>query len=121
MNPATKLPLLNDKQYAWLKNLSMVVLPGIGTLYLTVATIWGLPKGDAVAGTCVALATFVGLFLKLAESSYDHSDAVNHVGAIQVNSSEDGTTYVLDIGETDPAVIDRSGKVLFDVQPGTGA
>lgn len=110
-----KKPLLADNVYLWLKNTAMVVLPAVGSLYLAVATIWGLPGAEKVVASCAAAATFLGVIAKLGERSYDKSDASNNVGVIRVNPTEDGTMYQLDLGDTDPAVIDRSGKVVFDV------
>lgn len=110
-----KKPLLSDQQYLWLKNLAMVLLPGTGSLYFGLAQIWSWPGGEQFVGTCALLATFLGIFVKLGERSYDKSDAVNNVGTIHVIPHEDGTTYQLDIGENDPALIEKSGKVVFDV------
>ena len=42
---------LTNKQYDILKWIALIALPAIGTLYFTLATIWGLPYGDQVVGT----------------------------------------------------------------------
>lgn len=110
-----KKPLLADNVYRLLKNVAMVVLPAIGSFYFGLADLWSLPGGEKVAASCALLATLIGVLVKLGERSYDKSDASNNVGTIRVNSSEDGTIYQLDLGETDPSVIDRSGKVVFNV------
>lgn len=109
-------PLLADNVYRNLKNAAMVAIPAFGTLYLAVATIWGLPGGEQVVATCVALSTFLGAFVKVSEISYDASDAVNTVGILRVANQDDVMTYQLDLGDTDPSVIDRSGKVVFHVE-----
>lgn len=112
---AAKKPLLADNVYLWLKNIAMVVLPATGSFYFGLAEVLGLPGGEKFVAVCALVATFLGVFVKLGERSYDKSDASNNVGTIRVNATPDGTMYQLDLGETDPAVIDRSGRVVFDV------
>lgn len=110
-----KKPILTDAQYAWFKNLAMVFLPAFGAFYFGLAQIWHFPGGEQVVGTCALVATFLGVFVKLGENSYDNSDASNNVGTLHVLPHEDGTTLLLDIGDTSPEVIEKSGKVVFDV------
>lgn len=69
----TKDYLLPNKTYDWLKNINLVVLPGIGALYYALSGIWGLPKGDEVVATIAAVVTFIGLFIKVADKSYNSS------------------------------------------------
>lgn len=106
-----KLPFLNDKVYNWLKWLSLIGLPAFSTFYLTV----GLPNATQVVGYAVAVATFVGALLAGATKNYNSSDAVNQVGTIHVNETADTKTYTLDLGNTDPAVLERSQAVQFNV------
>lgn len=45
-------------------------LPLVGILYLTLCNIWGLPFGDEVNQTIVALATFLAGTLEIANTVY---------------------------------------------------
>ena len=46
---------MNNKVYDILKWVAMIVLPAIGTLYLTLSGIWGLPYGEQIAGSITAI------------------------------------------------------------------
>lgn len=67
-------PLLSDAWYEVFKKTITLFLPGLGTLYFAIAQIWGLPAAEEIVGTIVAVCTFLGLFLRQAEKSYDKSD-----------------------------------------------
>ena len=62
---------LSNKTYDILKWIAMVVLPALGTLYFTVAGIWGLPFGEQVVGTIVAIDTFMGVILGISSVNYN--------------------------------------------------
>ena len=61
---------MSNKTYDILKVIALVVLPALATLYLTIANIWGLPYGEAVAGTITAIDTFLGAVLGISSSNY---------------------------------------------------
>lgn len=61
---------MSDKLYNILKWITMLVLPGIGTLYFTLASIWGLPFGEQVTGTISAIVTFLGAILGISSTKY---------------------------------------------------
>lgn len=62
---------LNDKVYDTLKWIAQLVLPALGTLYFTLSGIWGLPYGEQVVGTIMAIDVFLGVILKISSSSYE--------------------------------------------------
>lgn len=64
---------LSNKTYDILKWIAMVALPALGTLYFTVAGIWGLPFGEQVVGTIVAIDTFMGVILGISSVNYNKS------------------------------------------------
>lgn len=68
-------PLFKDSTYKRLNDVVRLGLPGLGTLYFTIASIWGLPYGDEVVGTCAALALFGGVLLKISQSQYKQTVA----------------------------------------------
>lgn len=64
---------LHNKAYDILKWFSMIVLPAIGTLYFTLAEIWGLPYGEQIVGSIVAIDTFLGVILGVSSAQYNKS------------------------------------------------
>lgn len=61
---------LSNKVYDILKWIAQFFLPAVGTLYFTLASIWGLPYGEQVVGTITAMDTFLGVLLGLSSSQY---------------------------------------------------
>lgn len=59
------------KLYDVLKIIAQVWLPALGTLYFTLAGIWGLPYGEQVVGTITAIDTALGTILYLENKSYE--------------------------------------------------
>ena len=62
---------LNNKVYDVLKFIAQIVLPAIATLYITVANIWGLPYGEQISGTIMAIDTFLGALLMISTNTYN--------------------------------------------------
>jgi hypothetical protein len=62
---------LSNKLYDKLKFIAQYVLPGIGTLYFTLAGIWGFPYGEQIVGTISALDAFLGIFLGVSSAQYN--------------------------------------------------
>ena len=61
---------LSNKAYDVLKYIAQIVLPGLATLYVTVAGIWGLPYAEAISGTIMAVDFFLGGLLKISSDNY---------------------------------------------------
>lgn len=61
---------MTNKVYDTLKYIAQFVLPALATLILTVFAIWGLPYGEAIAGTITAIDTFLGAILMLESKKY---------------------------------------------------
>ena len=64
---------MSNKVYDALVWVAMIVLPAIGTLYSTLASIWGLPFGEQIVGTIVAVDTCLGAILKISNVQYNKS------------------------------------------------
>ena len=62
--------MFNDKVYKVLKWIAMYLLPALGTLYFTLAGIWGLPYGEQIVGTVTAIDTFLGILLGISTYQY---------------------------------------------------
>jgi len=103
-----KTPMISNKLYDVIKKLVQLILPAIGTLYFTLAAIWGLPAAEEVVGTLAAIATFGGVTLGLTKASYERSDS-RYVGETWVNFGEDGPKRVFNVTAD---TIDPDKKVL---------
>lgn len=62
---------MSNKTYDILKYIAQIILPALATLYLTLASIWGLPYGEAISGTIMAVDTFLGVALKISNNNYN--------------------------------------------------
>ena len=81
--------LLKSKTYDFLKELTLVYLPALGTLYFALCTIWGLPYGEQVVGTIAAICTCLGTCLHISTKKY------NDFVKLQ-NKEEPADSYILE-------------------------
>ena len=103
--PGPKNPLLSDKLYIKLEYLARVVLPAAATLYGTLAALWHAPFGVEIVGTLVAVDTFLGVFLGIAQKSYDNSEA-KYDGNVTAIPTENGTMLSNLVLNEDPSGLD---------------
>lgn len=61
---------MSNKVYDALKWIAQYLIPGLGTLYFTLAGIWGLPFGEEIVGTLTAIDTFLGILLGISSANY---------------------------------------------------
>lgn len=65
---------MSNKTYDILKFIAQVVLPAIGTLYLTLGSIWTgvieLPYPEQISATIMAIDTFLGVLLGISSAQY---------------------------------------------------
>lgn len=61
---------MSNKTYDILKNIALIVLPALATLWITIAKIWGLPYGEEIAATITAIDVFLGALLKVSSRFY---------------------------------------------------
>lgn len=104
-------PFFSKKAYDRLKEFAMVWLPGLGTLYFTVASIWDLPYAAQVVGTVTAIDTFLGLVLHISVKAYNNSDA-KFDGDIKVTPNDDGTNVVLGLDDIQNSLAEKSEVTL---------
>ena len=88
---------MSSKLYDKLKFVAQVLLPALGTLYVALAAIWGLPNPEAVSGTVLAVDTALVTLLHISSVS-ENGPAV---GTIEVHEHEQGTKFSLEL-EGDP-------------------
>lgn len=115
---ATRDHLLSNKMYDHLKRLAQIGLPAAGTLYFALAQIWGLPNGEEVVGTVVAVDAFLGLLLGYANRSYNNSEA-KYDGVIDVKETEAGDKLfdMTLLHVEDPQDLEQLNEVVFKVRP----
>ena len=63
--------MMSNKVYDVLKWFALIALDAIGLCYKAVAGIWGLPYGDEVSATCVAVSICLGALLGISTSQYN--------------------------------------------------
>lgn len=101
---------MKNRTYDVLKYIVQIVLPALATLYFTLASIWGLPWAEQVVGTMAAIATFLGVILKISSNTYDDTQ-----GDMIVTDAEDGRTiFSLSLND-DPENLRYKDRVAFRV------
>lgn len=109
---------MSNKAYDVIKFLVQMALPAFGTLYFTLASIWGLPAAEQVVGTIVAVSTFFGVVLQLSKKSYNSSEG-QYDGSINISEREDGVkVYSLNLN-TDTSNLDSKKNVNFKIDTDT--
>ena len=62
---------MSNKTYDALKWIALIVLPAVGTFYLVLSGIWGLPYGEQIAGTITAVETLLGSCMMISTKQYN--------------------------------------------------
>lgn len=89
--------IMSSKVYEFLKKVVTIILPAFSTLYIALAELWNLPASLQVAGTCSAVAFFLGTCLGISSSTYNKLD-----------KAYDGVI----VATTEP-----SGGILYSIEP----
>lgn len=108
--------MITGKLYNWLKFLALVALPSLGTLYFTLATIWGLPAAEQVVGTIVALDTFLGVILQISSTNYNSSTAQ---GTLNILETGDKKIFKLELDGDPEYDLEGKDRVVFKVKKGS--
>jgi hypothetical protein len=80
---------LSSGVYDVLKSVAQIWLPAAGTLYFTLAQLWGLPSAEEVSGTILAVDTFLGVILGISSNTYRSSGAA-YDGTMAITDDGDG-------------------------------
>ena len=59
-----------NKVYDVMKWITMVALPAVTTLWLTLASIWGFPYAEPIGATLGAITVFLGALLGISSITY---------------------------------------------------
>ena len=71
--------ILSNKAYDILKWVAQIALPAVGTLYFSLAQIWGFPYGEEIVGTITAVDLFLGTLLGISSKNYYERQAEESV------------------------------------------
>lgn len=104
--------MITGKLYDGLKWMAQVVFPALGTLYVALAALWGLPAPQAVAGTILAIDTFLGVILGISQVAYSNATTG---GEIHVTDTGDSLGYNL-VLDGDPEELKHKTEVHFKVK-----
>ena len=103
--------MITGKLYNWLKFLALVGLPAVGTLYVALAALWGLPSAEAVSGSILAVDTFLGTILQISSTNYNSSTSQ---GTLHFLDGDDKLSYQLEV-DGDPAELKDKERVVLKV------
>lgn len=106
--------MITGRLYDWLKYTAQIVLPALGTLYFTLAGIWGLASGDEVVGTIMAIDLFLGVVLGISQVNYNKQVAD---GVMNVEETEGGQKFSLELN-SDPTELPDKREARFRVKKG---
>lgn len=67
---------MSNKVYDILKDIALIVLPALATLYAALAKIWGFPYEVAIPATIMAVDTFLGAILKISTNQYNKDQQI---------------------------------------------
>lgn len=109
--------LIKGRTYDVLKFIAMLVLPALGTLYFTLAAIWGLPGAEKVVNTIIAVDAFLGAILQLSSSAYKHSEDRYDGDLVVSDKPGGGQLHTLELREgTEIGQIQKKDELRFKVQ-----
>lgn len=78
---------MSNKVYDILKWVALVVFPAIATLFSAISMIWGIPCGEQITSTIIAIDTALGAILGVSSIKY-----VKKAGDSKWNTMESTTT-----------------------------
>ena len=78
---------MSNKVYDILKWIALVVFPAIATLFSAISMIWGIPYGEQITSTIIAIDTALGAILGVSSAKY-----LKKVGDSKWNTTESTTT-----------------------------
>lgn len=111
--------MITGKLYDYMKWTAQVLLPGVGTLYVALAALWSLPEPQAVAGTILAVDTFLGVILGISQTAYANAATT---GQILLTETDNKKTFQLvfdNDNDLDKLYNETASEVRFKVvKPG---
>lgn len=103
--------LFSEAVYKVLKQVALVWLPALASLYLGIANLWDLPAGEAVAGTIMLVDTFLGVVLGISTKAFNQSDQKFDGEFEVVHDGEGG--QALSLKSIDYAALNTKDELIF--------
>lgn len=117
MTDKDKGGFFSNKQYDFIKFLNVVFLPALGTLYFALAQTWGLPAGEEVLGTLMALQVFIGGVMGISTKAYTQSDA--RFDGVMTTTDTPKKKIIAVETNLHPDDLAKKDEVLLKVEPAT--
>lgn len=111
----TTMYQVSNKAYDVLSAMVRLILPGLATLYLALATIWGFPGAEQVAGTITAFTVFLGIFLEISKRKYVGLESTQSDGDLLVDVNEAGEQALTVALEKPLGDVRTKDRVVFTV------
>jgi len=90
-----------------------MILPGLGTLYFTLAGLWNLPNAEQTVGSIAALNVFLGVLVNVSSRTYHNSDQRYDGSIALIEDPNTGKrTYTLELNGN-PDDLEFMDEVLF--------
>lgn len=80
--------ILKDRTYNILADLSRIVLPALSAFYLAIADIWGLPYGEQISASIMALCALLGAFLKVSSNKFFDPGTITFLNTLHEEDAE---------------------------------
>lgn len=68
------MKIFSDKLYNILKYIAMIALPALALFTQTIFAIWGLPYGEQISATIVAINALLGALIGISTIGYNKSN-----------------------------------------------
>lgn len=81
--------ILKDKTYNVLADLARIILPAFAAFYLTISEIWGLPYGEQISASVMALCALLGAFLKVSSNKYFDPGTITFLNTLHEDENDD--------------------------------
>ena len=108
---------MTNKTYDILKYIAQIVLPALGTLYAALVPLWGLPYGEAIVGTIMAIDAFLGALLMISSSKY-YKSGKDVAGTLQIDPEEQTFNFQFDDIPADELAAMKQVKVNVEQYEG---
>lgn len=104
----------NNKTYDTLKWIAQYLLPGLGTLYFSLASIWGLPYAGEIVGSIAAVNAMLGILLGISSANYTGD------GTLTINRGLPGEASDVDIDIPPLDELAEKDKVTLKIETVVG-
>src|SRR4051812_41477751 len=106
---------MNKVLYHRLTFVAQILLPVVGTVYFTLASIWGLPADKQVVGMIVVVDSGLGMLLHISTTRYRSSVNGTVGGDIIVKEMDDKKIFSLELND-DPELLETRDEVTFRIK-----